>query len=284
MCAMVKGIVGGDDFLTEVLVRGLTVHGPADAYCVGHCNDQLGMRLAAKCGVQFVRNITDVIPNSAIVFLTFNPEEANTLLPRVAEKIKEWTLVVSAVHGLKIATLEYFFPNNEIIRLVVNPSIISGAGLGAYAASQKASTDAKSMAEIVLKDCGDVLAVKDEAELEEIEKYIAANTYLSYVIIQTMIKNAKKIGMTPKEANFSVDRLLKGAMHTLIDEGYDTAGLISRGISNKSIHDEAVELIKNYGLDTEIMSSLKNPEPQQSEYENPNDDPKNYKMHYRWSR
>ena len=284
MNTMVKGIVGGNDFLTEVLVRGLTVHGPADAYCVGHCNDQLGMRLAAKCRVQFVKNITDLIPNSAILFLAFNPDEAGNLLPRIAEKVQEWTLIVSAVHGLKLATLEHYFPNNEIIRLVVNPSIISGAGLGAYAASQKASTDAKSMAEIVLKDCGDVIAVKDENELEEIEKFLAANTFLSYVIVQTMIKNAKKIGMTPKEANFAVDRLLKGSMHTLIDEGYDTAGLISRGLNNKTVHDEAVELIKSYGLDTEIMNNLKNPEPPTDPNENPNDDPKNYKMHYRWSR
>ena len=283
MSAMVKGIVGGNDFLTEVLVRGLTVHGPADAYCVGHCNEQLGTRLAAKCKVQFVKNITDLIPNSAILFLAFNADEANTLLPRIAEKVKEWTLIVSAVHGLKIDTLEYFFPKNEIIRLVVNPSIISGSGLGAYAASQKASTDAKSMAEIVLKDCGDVIAVKDETELEEIEKYLAANTYLSYIIIQTMIKNARKIGMSAKEANFAVDKLLKGSMHTLIDEGYDTAGLISRGLNDKAVHDEAVEFIKNYGLDSEIMNNLKNPEPPPST-ENPNDDPKNYKMHYRWSR
>ncbi|MBR6013245.1 MAG: hypothetical protein IK062_05635 [Selenomonadaceae bacterium] len=284
MSSMVKGIIGGNEFLTEVLVRGLTVHGPAEAYCVGHCSDQLGMRLAAKCRVQYVKNITDLIPNSAILFLTFNPEDANNLLPRIAEKVKEWTLIVSAVHGLKIATLEYFFPNNEIIRLAVNPSIISGAGLGAYAGSQKASTDAKSMAEIVLKDCGDVIAVKDEKELEEIEKYLAANTFLSYVVIQTMIKNAKKIGMTSKEANFAVDKLLKGSMHTLIDEGYDTADLISRGLKDKSVHNEAVELIKSYGLDTEIMNSLKNPEPPVNPDENPNDDPKNYKMHYRWSR
>lgn len=282
MTTMVKGIVGGNDFLTEVLVRGLTVHGPAEAYCVGHCSDQLGTRLAAKCKVQFVKNITDLIPNSAILFLTFNPEDANNLLPRIAEKVKKWTLIVSAVHGLKLATLEYYFPNNEIIRLAVNPSVISGAGLGAYAASEKASTDAKSMAEIVLKDCGDVIAVKDENELEETEKYLTANTFLSYVVIQTMIKNAKKIGMTGKEANFAVDRLLKGSMHTLIDEGYDTAGLISRGLNDRMVHDEAVEFIKSYGLDSDIMNSLKNPEPQQ-EPENPNDDPKNYKMHYRWS-
>ena len=278
---MVKGIIGGDEFLTEVLVRGLTINGPADAYCVGHCSEQLGSRLAAKCGVQFVKNITDMIPNSAILFLLFQPEEETAILPKIAEKVKEWTLIVSAVKDLKIATLEYFFPNNEIVRLAFNPSIISGAGLSAYAVSQNASTDAKSMAEIVLKSCGDVIAVNNEDELEEMEKYLRANTYLSYVVIQTMIKNAKKLGMTHKEANFAVDKLLKGASHTLIDLGYDTSDLISRGLNDKVFQAQAIELIKNYGIDDDLFKGLNQPEPE--EKINPNDDPKNFRMHYQWS-
>lgn len=282
MSAMVKGIVGGDEFLTEVLVRGLTVHGPADAYCVGHCSDQLGLRLAARCGVRFVKNITDVIPNSAIVFLTFDPEEASTLLPKIAEKVQDWTLIVSLVRGLKLATLEYFFPKNEIVRLAANPSVISGAGLGAYVASQNASTDAKSMAEIVLKDCGDVIGVKNEDELEEITNYLIANTYLSYVVIQAMVKNAKKVGMNPKEANFAVQKLLQGSMTTMIGADYTTTDLISRGLSIKGIKSESVDLLKSYGLYDDIMKGLTDPNAQS--VENPNDDPKNYKMHYQWSK
>lgn len=281
MSAMVKGIIGGDEFLTEVLVRGLTINGPADAYCVSHCSEQLGSRLVSKCGVHFLKNFSDVVPNSAILFLTFEPEEATALLPRIAEKLHEWTLIVSVVHGLKLETLEKFFPKNEIVRLVVNPSIITGKGLSAYALSKNASTDAHSMAEIVLKDCGDVIAVKDETELESIANYLTANTYLSYIVIQTMIKNAKKVGMTAKEANFAVDKLLRGSMRTLIDYGFDTADLISRGLRDKGRHDEAIELIKNYGMDADLIKELNEPEP--GEKVNPNDDPKNYRMHYQWS-
>jgi len=281
MGKMVKGIIGGDEFLTEVLVRGLTVNGPADAYCISHCSEQLGSRLVSKCGVHYFKNFADIIPNSAILFLTFEPEEATALLPRIADKLCEWTLIVSVVHGLKLDTLEYFFPHSEIVRLVVNPSIVSGKGLGAYALGKNASTDAHSMAEIVLKDCGDIIAVKDEQELEEISNYLVANTYLSYVVIQTMIKNAKKVGMTPKEASFAVDKLLRGSMRTLIDLGHDTLDVISRGISDKGRHVEAVELIKSYGIDADLIKELNNPEP--VEKSNPNDDPKNFRMHYQWS-
>lgn len=283
MATMVKGIVGGDEFLTEVLTRGLTLHGPADAYYISHCSDQLSSRLQAKCGVHAIKNIVDLVPKCAILFLAITPEEESALLPKIAEKVKEWTLIVSVVRDLKLATLEYFFPHNEIIRLSISPSVISGMGLSAYAVSKNASTDAKSMAEIVLKECGDVIAVENEEELEAISDYLAANTYLTYVVIQAMLKNARKIGMSPKEANSAVDKLLKGSMHTLIDMGFDTADVISRGMSNKDMHDKAVELIKNYGMDTDLLNKLSsNDEPE--EKIDDADDPKNYKMHYSWSR
>ena len=280
MSKLVKGIIGGDDFITEILVRGLTINGPVDAYCVTHCNEQLGSRLSAKCGVGYIKNYADVIPNSAILFLAFDQEEAPALLPRIAEKINDWTLIVSVVTNLKLTTLEYFFSHNEIVRLVVNPSIVTGRGLGAYALSKNASTDANSMAEIVLKECGDVIAVKDEQELETITDFIYANTYLSYVVIQTMIKNARKVGMLPKEASFAVDKLLRGSMRTLIDFRHDTADIISRGLSEKE-KIEPIGIIKKYGIDTDLMKELTNPEP--AEKPNPNDDPKNFRMHYQWS-
>ena len=281
MAKLVKGIIGGDEFLTEVLVRGLTINGPADAYCVSHCSEQLGSRLAAKCDVHYFKSFADIIPSSAILFLAFDLADAKAILPRIAEKVQEWTLIVSVVKNLKLETLEQAFPNNEIVRLVINPSVITGEGLGAYALSSNASTDAHSMAEIVLKECGDIIAVKNETELEEISDYITANTYLAYVVIQTMIKNSKKLGMTPKEANFAVDKLLHGSIKTLIDFGYDTAGLISRGLNDKDRQGEAMELVKNFGIFEDLSKGLTAPEP--VEKVNPNDDPKNFRMHYQWS-
>ena len=70
-------------------------------------------------------------------------------------------------------------------------------------------------------------------------------------------------------------------MRTLIDYGFDTADLISRGLRDKGRHDEAIELIKNYGMDADLIKELNEPEP--GEKVNPNDDPKNYRMHYQWS-
>ena len=281
MSKLVKTIVGGDDFLTEVLIRGLTVNGSTDAYCLGHCNEKFGRQFSSKYDVHYLANFVEMIPNSAIVFLAFDSADAKNLLPRIAEKIQEWTLVVSVVKDLKLEILEAAFPHNEIVRLVINPSIVSGKGLSAYALSKNASTDAHSMAEIVLKECGDVIAVKNETELEEIEKYLTANTYLAYITIRMMIKDAQRVGMSPKEASVAVDKLFRGALRTLIDMGYETHDLINRGLKLETESGEAIDLLQSYGMVDELVKQLNHPEPE--EKINPMDDPKNFRMHYQWS-
>ena len=282
MANLIKAVVGGDDFQTEVLVRGLTVHGPADAYCVGHCNDTLGNKLQARYGVKFIKNIIDLIPNAAMVFLTFNPADANNLLARIADKVNDWTLIVSAVHDLKLDTLQYFFKKNEIVRLMINPSVISGEGLGAYALSKNASTDANSMAQMVLKSCGDVIAVKNEYEFDEISHFLTANTYLSYVVIQTMIKSAKQVGMAPKEAAVAIKKLFQGSLKTMVDYGNDSADLIRRSLKDKDVQGRAVNLMQSYGLSEDLMQNLTSP-PEPEDTIDPSEDPKNFRMHYQWS-
>ena len=279
MANLVKTIIGGDDFLTEVLVRGLTVHGPAGDYCVGHCNEPLGNQFQARYGVKFVKNFIELIPNSAIVFLAFNAEDANGLLARVAEKVNDWTLIVSCIHGLKLDTLQYFFQKNEIVRLAINPSVVSGDGLGAYALSKNASADANSMAQIVLKSCGEVIAVKNEYEFEEISNYLTANTYLSYVVIQSMIKNAKQVGLSPKDAARYVKKLLQGSLTTLIDHGNETSDLIRRATSIKDVQSRAVTLMDSYGMTEDLKQNITAPPEPEPEID-PSEDPKNFRMHY----
>ena len=282
MPKMVKGVIAGDEFLTEVLIRGLTLNGPADAYYLGNCSNKFAARVISKCGVHVLRNMSDFIQSSAVIFLTCQENEIETLFPQIAAKIKTGTLIVSALKNVTLETLEKYFPNNEIIRLIVNPSVISGAGLGAYVVSTNSSPDASSIAQMVLSDCGEVIAVKNEQELMDINNYLQANTYLAYTVVQLMANNAKMMGMEPKEAAFAVGHLLKGATHTLLEINGDTAELAQKALTDEKLHKEAIDLIKNYGFVDSLNKALTEPEvKKRPEF---NDDPGDYKMHYRWSR
>jgi len=256
---MVKGIVGGDEFFTEVIIRGLTLNSAADGYYFGNFQENVGKRIENKYGVHYVKNIDDFIGNSALLFFSFEPADIELLLPRIAKKINHETLIISAVPNLNLKKLEETFPENEIIRLFITPSVISGQGLGAYVVSKNASISAQSVAEIILQNCGDVIDVGNETELEKISDYLVANTYVSYVAIQGMLRSAKKLGLSEVEANFIVSKLFGGSVHTLIETGKDTAAMIRRGTLDQRFRTKVTKLIETQGIKAELEKFIERP-------------------------
>lgn len=256
---LVKGIIGGDELLTEVLIRGLTLNGAEDSYCVGNFNESVGSQIENKYGVKYVKNIEDFVGSSVILFLTCEFAETEKILPRLAKKVNPASLIVSAVSGLKLKKLEETFPENEIIRLFITPSVISGQGLGAYVVSKNASISAQSVAEIILRDCGDVINVENEKELEKIADFLTANTYMSYVVIQNMLRGAKKLGMTPEEANFTVVKIFSGAVYTLIEGGKDKSAMIRRATIDQRFRTKVTKLIETQGIKKELEKFIERP-------------------------
>lgn len=256
---LVKGIVGGDEFLTEVLISGLTLNGSEDSYYFGNFPEHIGAQIENKYGVHYVKKFEDFVPSSAILFLTFEFADSEKMLQRLAEKINPSTLIVSAIPDLKLKKLEEAFPENEIIRLFITTSVISGQGLGAYVVSKNASISAQSVAEIILKDCGDVINVSDEKELEKVADFLTANTYMSYVVIQNMLRSAKKMGMSQEEANFAVVKIFSGAVYTLIEGGKDKSAMIRRGTVDQKIRTKVTKLIETQGIKAELEKFIERP-------------------------
>ncbi len=255
----VKGIVGGDEFFTEILIRGLTLHGAEDGYYVGNFPEEIGNQIVQKYGVHFRRNINDFVPNSAILFLIFEPHETEKMLSRLADKVTPDALIVSVVADLKLETLEAAFPNNEIVRLFITPSIISGQGLGAYVISKNASMSAKSVAQIILNECGDVVNVDSEDELDMLADFLTVNSYISYVMILSMMKKARQLGMSDKEATFAIGKLFKGTLYTLLDNGTDTSAMIMRGTMDKKFRTKVTKLIETQGIKDELEKFIEKP-------------------------
>lgn len=255
----IKGIIGGDEFYTEVLIRGLTFNGPVDDYYVGNFTEQFGAQLENKYGVHFVKKFEDFIPQAALLFLMFEPVDTEKILKRIAAKVAPTTLLVSVVPDLDMATLEKTFPENEIIRLFITPSIISGHGLGAYVTSQNASLSAESVAQLILNNCGDVINVDDEKELEQLAGFLTANAYIAYVAIQNMVRFARKIGLSIQDANYIAEKLFKGAVYTLTEDDKDVSSFIRRGLLDQKFRTRVTKLIEAHGIKTELQKFIDKP-------------------------
>lgn len=249
MGVLFKGVIAGNHFITENLLSGLTRNEAEDPqeYCVADKTQELCNEWARKFHVRTTTNPIDFVGSTAFLILSCHHAELEGVMKKIAPKIKRDTLILSAMHRTKISDIEKYLPQHQIIRLVLNPSVVSGAGVGAYAANANATVDAKSAAQIIIKNLGSMIEVNDEGELDEIRKFILANTFMSYLTVKSMVDAGRKIGLSLKDAGFITEKILNGATKTLVDDRQRGIAMLQQAYQ-KEILTEAIELIKEYGV------------------------------------
>lgn len=257
MSKLFKGIIAGNHFITENLLGGLTRNEEEDPqdYCVADNTQELCNEWARKFHVRTTTNPIDFVSSAAILIFSFHHDALDGIMRKIAPKIKKETLILSVMHRTKIADIEKYLPDHQIIRLVLNPSVLSGAGVGAYAANRKATVDAKSAAQIIIKNLGSMIEVNNEDELDEIRKFIMANTFMSYLTVKSMVDAGRRIGLSLKDAGFITDKILDGAVQTLVTDRQRGIAMLQEAF-RKEVLTEAITLIKSYGIYESIGKTI----------------------------
>lgn len=276
MSKFFKGIIAGNHFITEMLLTGLMRNEDEDPqdYCVADTNEETCKEWERKFHVRTTMNPIDFVGSAAFVIFAFHHADLDRIMRKISPKIKPETLVISAMHRTKIADLERYIPTRQIIRLVLNPSVISGAGVGAYVANEYATVDAKSAAQIIIKNLGEMIEVESEEELDLMREFILANTFLSYFTVKAMVDAGRKLGLSMKDSGYIAEQVLKGAAKTLIDDRQHGIAMLQDAF-RKDIFTEAVDLIKNYGVYDSVRKMISKDEPVVPE-------PKKPAVRYKW--
>ena len=274
MSRFFKGVIAGNHFITENLLTGLTRNEDVDPqdFCVADKTQEVCNEWARKFHVRTTTNPIDFVGSTAFLILAFHHDDLDRVMKKIAPKVKRETLVLSAMHRTKIEDIEKYLPEHQIIRLFLSPSVVSGAGVGAYAANKNATVDAKSAAQIIIKNLGSMVEVGSEEELEKMREFILANTFLSYLTVKAMFDAGRKIGLPGKDAGFIADKILSGAVTTLVNDRQRGIAMLKEAF-RKEIFNESIELIKEYGIYDSIGKLLEEPvEPE----------PKKIDLRYKW--
>ncbi len=244
---LIKGIISGDDFVTETILTGLALNENLSEYWIVAQNENRCNELRHKYNINAMTNF-DLVDKADILILTFKYEDTKEMLSKIAGRISKNTLIISIIPGIALKFVSNFFTDNEVIRLTLNPSIISGQGLAAYIANANATDKSKKVVHDMLAGFSKIIEVSNEDEFEKVRRFIFANTFLSYVLVKSLIDAGTKVGFSTEQAGLIVDQILKGASKTLID--FQNAGneMLKDGLRNKKFTNHAIELIREYGI------------------------------------
>ena len=247
MSNLSKVVVAGDDFITETVLTGLSRTENLSNYCIVAQNEKRCEELKHKYNTNATTDL-NFISNANILILTFKFKDAKDMFSSLVGKISENALLISIVPSIALKFINNFFPNNQIVRLTLNPSVISGEGLAAYVPNDKATEESKSIARDMLSSFGKIVEVNNEDEFEKVRKFIFANTFFSYIVVKSMVTAAQKIGFSKEQAGLFIDQMLKGASSTLIKLSFEGGEMLKDGLKNIEFTNRANELIKEYGI------------------------------------
>ena len=251
----IKGVIAGDDFITETVLTAIERNDNLSEYWIAAQNPQRCEALKRKYNINATTDL-DFVSKSKVLILTFKAENAKDMLSNLVGKVTEDTIIVSVVPGIALIFIHNFFPKNQIVRMTMNPSVISGEGLAAYVTNKNSTEETKELAKSMLSGFGQIVKVNDENEFEKVRRFILANTFLSYVVVKSMIEAAQKIGFSTEQAGILIDQILKGASRSLLELQFEGGEMLKDGLRNQKFINQAVDLIRDYGIYSSIERYL----------------------------
>ncbi len=189
---------------------------------------------------------------SMLIIAVVEPGPARKLMEQLRGRLPKEAPVISLADRVKIAELEEYFPGNPIIRMALNPSIVSGAGVGTYAAGGTASEDASILARMLLSAVGREIPVSPEDELESIRDIIYIETVYTYLAVKALVDAGVKAGLSEQQSKYLVGQVSAGTLKTILGADENTNRLLEINAKQKEIINYGKQLGRTYGFQ-EIM-------------------------------
>lgn len=245
-----RGIIG-DSFVTEIILTAVAKQIGEDTsdvyiYCK---SDERRKYFREQYNVNAVVDADEFLSNVKVLVLAFSADDnfANEL-ENFSEKIPHDTLIISYVNGMKISALEKIFPNHAIIRAVMSPMIVSGAGIGAYVVGSVSSVDSESLAQFVMSQLGKVIKVSSEDEFEKVAKLILGGTFYISTAINALTESGINNGLSVEKSQTIVAEVVRGILKTLTSSDDVIKYLIKQAEGEKEAFKVGKKILEEYGI------------------------------------
>ena len=272
---VVKGIIG-DGIITELILTAITKQtgkNPAELYVACKTQERCN-QFRDQYNSNAVIDAMEFLPEVKLLIIALPMgENIEYELVKINKKIPKDTLIVSCTYALTIKMLEKYFPNHPVIRTMMNPMILIGAGICIYTVGSVKSANSEIMAKLFLSQFGKTIKMASDEELELAGNLIIGSTIYSLLAVNSLIEGANNSGLNVEKSTEIVSQVFAG-VSKFINESDEVIENLRKNFSdNKKFVDRAKEILMEY----DILKLMNNQLPKTDEREI-------FKFHYRWNR
>lgn len=252
------GFVGAGS-MSQALVQGLVGGGvlpPENVIVTNRRNAEVLALLQSRWGVRVTRDKAEVAGSSDVLVLAVKPADMGRALEEIRGHVRSNQVVISVAAGIPLAAVERQLPQGTpVIRAMPNTSSRIGASATAIAPGRWADPDSLALARAVFQTVGHVTVVPEEY-LDAVTAVSGSGPAYIYLVIETLIGAAERLGLPRDTARELVVQTVLGAARMVSETGADPAELRRQVTSPNGTTAAALQVLEERGFQEALAAAV----------------------------
>ncbi|MCK4862991.1 MAG: pyrroline-5-carboxylate reductase [Dehalococcoidales bacterium] len=252
--AFIGGGNMGEAMLSAVLGQKLTA---PDGICVSDVSESRREYLNKQYGIAVTADNREAVKGKNIVVLAVKPQNLPEVMADLKGCLESTLLVLSIVAGMKISAIARGLGHARVVRCMPNTPAQVGFGMSGWTATAGVSEEQKGQARAILGSMGKEIYFDDEKYLDMVTAVSASGPAYVFLLAESLIDAAVKIGLSRKEAGELVSQMTLGSAHLMQQSARSPAELRRNVTSRGGTTERALQVFEEGGFAKIVEDAVK---------------------------
>jgi pyrroline-5-carboxylate reductase len=191
-----------------------------------------------------------------VVFLAVKPQDLETVLVELKNKLNPKALVISIAAGKKIKFIEeHLAADISVIRVMPNTPAQIGKGISAIAAGSRTTQEDIELVTKLFLTTGEVVRVEEQL-LDAVTALSGSGPAYFFKFVESMIKAGVELGLSNEIATKLTLETISGSAAMLKESGLDAKTLRNNVTSPKGTTAAALQVLSENNFDSLILQAM----------------------------
>jgi pyrroline-5-carboxylate reductase len=252
----------GAGSMAEAILRGLIetrLTAPKNISVLNRQNTDRLLQLERQYGV--VPATTEGLKHEAlaaadVIILGMKPKDSANAILALKPFVRPEQLIVSAIAGLSIATIQQLLGNRQpIVRTMPNTSSTIGLGATGISFSNSVTAQQREMT-LAMFDAIGMTAVVEEPLIEAVNGVSGSGPAYVYYLMEAMINAGVQLGLSPDAAKELTVQTVRGAAEMVSATGENPGDLRRKVTSPNGTTQAAIEILDQFAFQEGLNKAI----------------------------
>jgi pyrroline-5-carboxylate reductase len=203
-----------------------------------------------------ISQIDPTLSDYGVIVLAVKPQDFSAITSDLSKSLKPHNVVLSAMAGITLATLQKGLEHKAIVRAMPNTPAQLGMGVTALTASENMNIHQISIIDNLLNTTGRTIFLEDESLLDAVTALSGTGPAYFFYIVKLMIEAGERMGLENSVAAMLVKQTMLGSFHLMNQSPRSLDELIRAVMSKGGTTEAAFAKFDQAGLGENFIEAI----------------------------